>query len=71
MYDLERGQACRLVGFAYSLNRELATSMRFADKVVLVAGGGLGRAVSLAFLEEGAEVIVSYRKDEEFVALLL
>jgi NAD(P)-dependent dehydrogenase (short-subunit alcohol dehydrogenase family) len=45
--------------------------MRFTDKVVLVAGGtgGLGRAVSLAFLGEGAKVIVSYRKDEEFAAL--
>jgi NAD(P)-dependent dehydrogenase (short-subunit alcohol dehydrogenase family) len=39
--------------------------------VVLVAGGtgGLGRAVSLAFLEEGARVIVTYRKQEEFEAL--
>ena len=45
--------------------------MRFTDKIVLVAGGtgGLGRAVSLAFLEEGAKVIVSYREDEELVAL--
>lgn len=45
--------------------------MRFTDKVVLVAGGtgGLGQAVSLAFLGEGARVIVSYRKDEEFTAL--
>jgi NAD(P)-dependent dehydrogenase (short-subunit alcohol dehydrogenase family) len=45
--------------------------MRFSDKVVLVAGGtgGLGHAVSLAFLGEGAKVIVTYRKDEEFQAL--
>jgi NAD(P)-dependent dehydrogenase (short-subunit alcohol dehydrogenase family) len=36
-------------------------------KVVLVAGGtgGLGRAVSLAFLEEGADVVVTYRNEEE------
>jgi NAD(P)-dependent dehydrogenase (short-subunit alcohol dehydrogenase family) len=42
--------------------------MRFTEKVVLVAGGtgGLGRAVSLAFLSEGAELIVTYRKDQEF-----
>ena len=35
----------------------------FKDKVVLVAGGtgGLGHAVSLAFLGEGAKVIVTYR----------
>jgi len=39
----------------------------FSGKVVLVSGGtgGLGRAVSLAFLEEGAKVIVILRKQEE------
>lgn len=38
---------------------------------VLVAGGtgGLGRAVSLAFLEEQAQVFVTYRADAEFAAL--
>ena len=43
----------------------------FSNKVVLVAGGtgGLGNAVSLAFLEEGAKVAVTYRKEEEFAAL--
>jgi NAD(P)-dependent dehydrogenase (short-subunit alcohol dehydrogenase family) len=42
-----------------------------ANGVVLVAGGtgGLGRAVSLAFLEEGAHVVVTYRKHEEFDSL--
>ena len=42
--------------------------MRFPGKVVLVAGGtgGLGRAVSIAFRDEGAKVIVTYRRDEEF-----
>ena len=37
------------------------------SKVVLVAGGtgGLGRAVSLAFLRDGAQVVVTYRKDSE------
>ncbi|HTA68102.1 MAG TPA: SDR family NAD(P)-dependent oxidoreductase [Bryobacteraceae bacterium] len=45
--------------------------MRFAGKVALVAGGtgGLGRAVSLAFLREGAELIVTYRNDQEFADL--
>jgi NAD(P)-dependent dehydrogenase (short-subunit alcohol dehydrogenase family) len=42
-----------------------------ASGVVLVAGGtgGLGRAVSLAFLEEGARVVVTYRKQQEFDSL--
>ena len=31
--------------------------------------GGLGRAVSLAFLEEGANVVATYRKAEELEAL--
>lgn len=46
-------------------------NISFAGRVVIVAGGtgGLGRAVSLAFLEEGAKVVVTYRKDEEFRAL--
>jgi NAD(P)-dependent dehydrogenase (short-subunit alcohol dehydrogenase family) len=45
--------------------------MRFADSVVLVAGGtgGLGRAVSLAFLNEGAELIVTWQSDREMAAL--
>ena len=45
--------------------------MNFSGKVVLVAGGtgGLGHAVSLAFLQEGARVVVTYRKQEEFAAL--
>jgi NAD(P)-dependent dehydrogenase (short-subunit alcohol dehydrogenase family) len=44
---------------------------RFSGNLALIAGGtgGLGRAVSLAFLEEGASVIVTYRKQEEFSAL--
>jgi NAD(P)-dependent dehydrogenase (short-subunit alcohol dehydrogenase family) len=46
-------------------------SAKFEGKVVLVAGGtgGLGRAVTLAFLEEGAKVVVTYRKQEELDAL--
>jgi NAD(P)-dependent dehydrogenase (short-subunit alcohol dehydrogenase family) len=43
----------------------------FAGKVALVAGGtgGLGRSVSLAFLEEGAKVVVPYRSETEFAEL--
>ncbi len=46
-------------------------SAKFEGKVVLLAGGtgGLGRAVTLAFLEEGAKVVVTYRKQEELDAL--
>jgi NAD(P)-dependent dehydrogenase (short-subunit alcohol dehydrogenase family) len=45
--------------------------MRFSGKVVLVAGGtgGLGGAVSLAFLDEGAKVVVTYRDQAEFDTL--
>jgi NAD(P)-dependent dehydrogenase (short-subunit alcohol dehydrogenase family) len=45
--------------------------INFSGKVVVVAGGtgGLGNAVSRAFLEEGAKVVVTYRNPEEFAAL--
>ncbi len=43
----------------------------FSEKVVLVSGGtgGLGRSVSLAFLQHGATVAVTWRHQEEFLAL--
>ena len=46
-------------------------SARFSGRTILVTGGtgGLGRAVSLAFLEEAATVAVTYRRQEEFDAL--
>lgn len=46
-------------------------SPRFSGTLALVAGGtgGLGRAVSLALLEEGADVVVTYRQEKEFSAL--
>jgi NAD(P)-dependent dehydrogenase (short-subunit alcohol dehydrogenase family) len=46
-------------------------SARFSGKTALVAGGagGLGRAVTLAFLDEGATVVAAYAVQEEFDAL--
>ena len=46
-------------------------NISFAGKIALVAGGtgGLGQAVSRAFLEDGAQVIVTYRKEEEYASL--
>jgi NAD(P)-dependent dehydrogenase (short-subunit alcohol dehydrogenase family) len=46
--------------------------MNFHDKIVLVAGGtgGLGREVTMAFLEAGASVVVTYRRAEEFAAVV-
>ncbi len=46
-------------------------SGKFTEKVVLVTGGtgGLGRAVTLAFLHEGTSVIATYIKKEEADAL--
>jgi NAD(P)-dependent dehydrogenase (short-subunit alcohol dehydrogenase family) len=44
---------------------------RFTGKSVLVAGGtgALGQAVTMAFLEESANVVVTYRRNEEFASL--
>jgi NAD(P)-dependent dehydrogenase (short-subunit alcohol dehydrogenase family) len=44
---------------------------RFENKLAVVAGGtgGLGRAVSLAFLAESARVVVTYRAEAEWNAL--
>jgi NAD(P)-dependent dehydrogenase (short-subunit alcohol dehydrogenase family) len=46
-------------------------NVSFENQIVLVAGGtgGLGRAVSLAFLAEGAKTVVTYRAEPEFAAL--
>jgi NAD(P)-dependent dehydrogenase (short-subunit alcohol dehydrogenase family) len=44
---------------------------RFSKKIALITGGtgGLGRAVTLAFLHEGASVIATYIKKDEADAL--
>lgn len=44
---------------------------RFEGRIVLVAGGtgGLGRAVSIRLLEEGATVVVTFRRHEELDSL--
>ena len=45
--------------------------MRFSGNVVVVAGGtgGLGHAMSVAFLREEAKVVVTFRNEEEMLAL--
>ncbi len=55
----------------FAHNIIVTMNLNLSDKIVLVAGGtgGLGRAVSLAFLAEGATVAVTYRNPEEFSAL--
>ncbi len=44
---------------------------RFSNKVALITGGtgGLGRAVTLALLHEGASVIATYIMKDEAAAL--
>lgn len=44
----------------------------FSDKAILVAGGtgGLGRAISLALLEKGAQVAITFRSEDELTALI-
>jgi 3-oxoacyl-[acyl-carrier protein] reductase len=46
--------------------------MEFKDKIVVVTGGtrGIGRAVSLGFAREGAEVFAAYLSNDEAAAAL-
>jgi NAD(P)-dependent dehydrogenase (short-subunit alcohol dehydrogenase family) len=50
---------------------ENGMARRFEEKTVVVAGGtgGLGRAVSRAFLAEGGRVVVTYHSEAEWSAL--
>jgi NAD(P)-dependent dehydrogenase (short-subunit alcohol dehydrogenase family) len=45
--------------------------VRFSERVIIVTGGtgALGSAVARAFLQEGAEVVVTYRTPQEYQAL--
>jgi NAD(P)-dependent dehydrogenase (short-subunit alcohol dehydrogenase family) len=64
---LSRGR----IHWAPALQAEANLNINFSDRSVVVAGGagGLGRAVTLAFLDEGAKVFVPYAKEDEFLAL--
>jgi NAD(P)-dependent dehydrogenase (short-subunit alcohol dehydrogenase family) len=46
-------------------------ALNSGSKIALVTGGtgGLGRSVSLAFLDDGYKVVVTYRVPEEWAAL--
>jgi NAD(P)-dependent dehydrogenase (short-subunit alcohol dehydrogenase family) len=50
----------------------MGDAMNFHDKIVLVTGGtgGLGREVTMAFLEAGATIVVTYQVAEEFAAVV-
>jgi 3-oxoacyl-[acyl-carrier protein] reductase len=41
--------------------------MRFKDKVALITGGirGIGAALSMRFLQEGAQIVVTYAQDKD------
>ena len=45
---------------------------RFSEKIALIAGGtgALGRAVTLAFIREGAKAVVTYRDEKELAELM-
>src|SRR5580704_15356947 len=68
-------RSCGTFGGIYSradfLKAEETMAETYSGQVVLVAGGtgGLGQAVSIAFLEEGATVVVTYRRQSTFEAL--
>src|SRR5438477_2658700 len=67
------GRLPKLRGPVVNLIRTVRSEMnaRFSGKLVVIAGGtgGLGRAVSLAFLAEGAKVVVTYRDQKGFDTL--
>src|SRR5690348_322532 len=66
-----RGDGRCVIVWSLGRGRRGDMQVTFAGKVALVAGGtgGLGRAVSLAFLDEGAKVAVTYRKPEDLESL--
>ena len=47
--------------------------MRLKDKIAIITGGtgAIGRTIAEIFLQEGAKVLVTYRKEEQFNEILL
>lgn len=61
-------------GFEYEMNPKpifdnpnYIPSKKLQDKVVIISGGdsGIGRAVSLLFAKEGADIVISYLNEHE------
>jgi NAD(P)-dependent dehydrogenase (short-subunit alcohol dehydrogenase family) len=65
------GDLLLLTRISGAMDKSMKSNVTSTERVVLVAGGtgGLGRAVSLAFLKEDARVVVTYRRQEELDTL--
>jgi len=46
--------------------------MKLKDKIAIITGGtgAIGRVIAETFLKEGAKVLVTYRREEQFKEIL-